>query len=144
MAVQRVKSDQEYKQSHKDSDVYSDFTTAFLPHPFNGQLTRVTDVDSVRQSLRNLILTNKYERLKNPDYGCNIRRHLFDQFSPLTISRIKEDIEHAIKRHEPRVRVEDVDITATEDQNALNVSITFYVVTAKEMQELTLTLYRVR
>lgn len=144
MTVQRLKSDKEYRQSEAERDVYSDWTTSFIAHPFNGQITRVTNVDSVRQSIRNLILTNKYERLKNPTFGCNIRRHLFEQFSPLTMQRIEEDIRQTVNGYEPRARIEEINITPSEDKNSIDISILFYVVTAKEVQEMSLTLYRVR
>ncbi len=69
MGVKTALKDDEFKQLNKDRDIYSDFNHTFLPHPFTNQISRKTNVDAIKLSMRNLILTNKFERLRNPAFG---------------------------------------------------------------------------
>jgi phage baseplate assembly protein W len=144
MSVKRILEQERYQKTGSESELYSDFLQSFLPHPNTGSITRKVNVDSVKMAIRNLLLTNKYERLRNPKYGANITRNLFENFSPSVVRRIKEDIESAVETFEPRVRVIDTKVTASEDENRLFVQIIFAVATVQEPQSVDITLYRVR
>jgi len=144
MSVKRILEQERYQKTGSESELYSDFLQSFLPHPNTGSITRKVNVDSVKMAIRNLLLTNKYERLRNPRYGANITRNLFENFSPSVVRRIKEDIESAVETFEPRVRVIDTKVTASEDENRLFVQIIFAVATVQEPQSVDITLYRVR
>lgn len=133
-----------YRQSGGASEMYSDFLHTFIPHPNTGQITRKTNVDSVKMSLRNLLFTNKYERRKNPEFGTNLRRFLFEPFGINTEREIKTEIEYAVDRFEPRVRIEDVFVNSDEDANAIAIRIIFIVIESEAKQQLDLTFYRVR
>lgn len=135
---------QDYRATAKPSDVYSDFNNSFLPHPNTGQIARKTNLDSIQQALRNLILTNKYERIRNPRYGTNLRRYLFENHLRTTNMEIRQHIENAIKNYEPRVKVNEVIVESKEDSNQINVSIHYYAIIAERESTLNLTLYRVR
>lgn len=145
MGVKTARSNEEYKISAKNRDLFSDFNHSFLPHPNTGQISRKTNVDSVKMALRNLLLTNKYERLRDPEYGGNIRRWLFENLEPVNVTReIKRHIEEMIRNNEPRVRVIEITVTANEERAEINVNIEFAVTTAETNQNLDITLYRVR
>lgn len=145
MGVKTARSNEEYKISAKNRDLFSDFNHSFLPHPNTGQISRKTNVDSVKMALRNLLLTNKYERLRDPEFGGNIRRWLFENLEPVNVTReIKRHIEEMIRNNEPRVRVIEITVTANEERAEINVNIEFAVTTAETNQNLDITLYRVR
>ena len=145
MGVKTARSNEEYKISAKNRDLFSDFNHSFLPHPNTGQISRKTNVDSVKMALRNLLLTNKYERLRDPEYGGNIRRWLFENLEPVNVTgEIKRHIEEMIRNNEPRVRVIEITVTANEERAEINVNIEFAVTTAETNQNLDITLYRVR
>jgi phage baseplate assembly protein W len=144
MGARIVKDNEEYKQSGASYEVYSDFTHTFLPHPNTGQVTRRTNIDAVKMAIRNLVLTNKYERLRNPTFGGNIRRYLFEPFIAGTAPEIESNIKSLIETYEPRAKVISVKAIPQEDQNAMIVNIQFYVVISEQEQEMNLTLYRVR
>jgi phage baseplate assembly protein W len=144
MAVKRIIEEQKYQQTGGTSEIYSDFTQSFFPHPTTGNISRKVNVDSVKMGLRNLILTNKYERLKNPSFGTNIRRHLFELFTETTASDLENDIRDAIENYEPRVRIIELNVIPNEDQNQMTVNLLFSVITNQEPQNLELTLFRVR
>ena len=144
MGARIEKNNEQYKQSGASYEVYSDFTQSFLPHPNTGQLTRRTNVDAVKTAIRNLVLTNKYERLRNPTFGGNIRRYLFEPFIPTTGPEIERDIKSLIETYEPRAQVISVTATPFEDNNAMEITVQFYVLMSEQPQDLNLTLYRVR
>lgn len=144
MGVKIAKKDDEFKLFDRVDDIYSDFNQNFLPHPNTGQISRKINIDAVKLALRNLILTNKYERLRNPDFGTNIRKYLFERFDGNIEMELKIEIEDAVQKYEPRVRILDIDIDQQPDDNAIYIKIEFSINTIKETQFLDLVLYRVR
>jgi len=144
MSARKATKYEDFQQTGSPENIFSDFDTAFLPHPFTKQISRSKGVDSVKMALRNLILTNKYERLRNPNFGGNIRQFLFEPFSPAVITNIKTQIEYLVSNYEPRVRLIDTKITSDEDNNAINIRIIFSINLSQENEEVELTLYRVR
>ena len=144
MSARKATKYEEFQQTANLTDVYSDFDAIFLPHPFTGQITRRKNVDAVKMALRNLILTNKYERLRNPDFGGNIRRYLFETFSENTAPEIEDEIKYLVRTYEPRVQLIETKVTPDEDNNAMNIRIVFRTNLVQENQEVELTLYRVR
>lgn len=144
MSVRVVRNNETYKQSSRIDEFYSDFNHTFRAHPNTGQIGRKTNVDAVKLALRNLILTNKYERLRNPQFGGNIRRYLFEPIETKIEDEIKQHIEFMIDNFERRVKTISVDVNASEEDQAVYVTIKFYVVQNKDPQEVDLVLYRIR
>ena len=144
MGIRIAKENDEYRQSGALADKYSDLNKSFLPNPNTGQITRKVNVESVKQALRNLLLTNKYERLRNPEFGTRLNRFLFEQFDSHIEEEIKEEIYNAIETHEPRVRVIDCAVDSQTDNNAIVINIEFAIITSNQPANLELTLYRVR
>ena len=106
-------------------EFYSDFTNNLLIHPIKKDLTRLVNEDSVKRSIKNILLTDYYERRFRPRFGANIRKYLFETITPLTLRSIQNDIMVAIKTYEPRANVIDVKVSAGSDNNQVDVSITF-------------------
>jgi len=144
MGVRTAQRDDAYKNNNRNDEVYSDFNHTFVPHPNTGQISKKVNVDAVKLSLRNLLLTNKYERVRNPEYGTNIRKYLFERFDGVIDDELRTEIEDAVNRFEPRVRIIDIYIDQRPDENSIYIDIQFAVLTVKEVQNLELTLYRVR
>jgi hypothetical protein len=144
MGIKTARENQEYQNVSRNRDLYSDLNHIFLPHPKTKQIGRKTNVDAVKLAVRNLVLTNKYERLRNPDFGGNIRRYLFEPMVRETEVEIQNDIKYLIEQYEPRARVLEVYAKAAEDENSIYVRITFSVLTNPSEQSVDLTLYRVR
>lgn len=123
---------------------YADFTDNMDIHPDLGDLFRLTNVNAVKRSIRNIVLTNKYERPFNPDFGCNIRAMLFENITPDTQNIIVDVVTNAITKFEPRVSNLSVVCQASPDQNALTVTISFSVLNIAEPQSLSIAIQRVR
>jgi phage baseplate assembly protein W len=144
MGARIIKNNQEYKQTDADFELYSDFDNMFLPNPFTKQLGRKTNESSVSQSLRNLLLTNKYERRRNPDFGSTLSKFLFEPFSPVILGQIKTRVEKTIKNNEPRVRILDLEVTTDSQEQTLIIDLRFATVSAPKPERLRVTLNRVR
>ena len=124
--------------------VYSDFFTDLDKHPIRSTVLRKTNVDAVKQSLRNLMLTDRGERLFQPNLGGNIRAMLFENITAQTFLTMQEHIKDVIAAHEPRADVIDVYIAQTSQEHEVQITIVFRVVNVQEPVTLELLLERVR
>jgi len=105
-----------------------DFDLSFRAHPSTGKLLMKKDDDAVKQGLKNLLLTNRYERPFRPEYGGDVRKRLFDNFDTIFASDYENQIKTAIKNYEPRAVIDDnnsVIITENADGNQLYIKVYF-------------------
>jgi phage baseplate assembly protein W len=124
--------------------LYSDFYSDLDTHPDKKDLLSHINEESVRRSIKNILLTNRGERLFNPTFGSNLRSLLFENITPVTESLIREQIETSINNFEPRARLLKVLVTGLEDENAYNVSIVFTTINTLEPITMNVFLNRVR
>ena len=111
----------------RSSRIYKDLNLNFSANPVTGDVTQVTDVTAVKRSVRNLLLTNHYDRPFHPEIGSNIPALLFENFGPITGNQLSRTIEEMISNFEPRARVETVECFPVPDTNTYDVRIYFYV-----------------
>jgi len=128
----------------QQDEVYSDFLTNFNAHPVSGMLLRLVNEKAVSRSIRNLINTNRGERLYQPDIGSSIRNLLFEPMGQATAIALRSAIEHTIRTYEPRAQVLDVGIVARELENAYIVTIVYMLINSAEPVSVNVTLQRVR
>lgn len=115
---------------------YSDFDISFLKNPKTKDLYKLKDLDSIKQSLRNLMQTNLGERLFKPNIGINLRSLLFENMNDMAfIVTMQEDIKVLIRNYEKRITIKDVRILPLYDQNALNISIKFGINSTNQIAE---------
>ena len=127
------------------SDIlYSDFTTNFEKNPLSKDLSRVTNDDAVKQSIKNLVMTNRGERLFQPELGGDVRALLFSNITPQTLLNAQTIIENLINDHEPRANLIGVVVSVGDDNNSLAITIVFNVINIQEPIQLDLVLARVR
>lgn len=123
---------------------YTDFNTSFSIHPTKGDLSLKSDVTAVLQSCKNLLLTDKGERLFQPNIGSNIRKQLFENFTPQTIMLLKQFIKETIDNNEPRADIIDIDVSDDPDNNNVNISCILQVINNTEPVQLNLVIERIR
>ena len=123
---------------------FTDFNTSLAVHPVNGDLSLKNDFDAVKQSIKNIVMTDKLERPMQPHIGCDIRRSLFENFSPQTVMMAKQQITEAIEQFEPRANLINLQASPDEDNNLLNISIVFSLINNEREENLSLVLERVR
>ena len=133
-----------YTPLKAQENIFSDMFTNFNVHPDLHDLTIKKNEEAVKTAVRNLILTNRYERPFNPTFGGNIRKYLFEPITPMTQDAIRADIVAAIENFEPRARIISVIVTPYVDENAYSITITFYVINTSTEVTLNTILYRVR
>ena len=104
---------------------YRDFDMDFGAHPAHGDIDTTKKTTAINRSIKNIIRTNRFERLFQPTIEGGLSALLFENFSALTNSRIQSAIEHAINRFEPRADVKDVTVKAEPDENGYNISVTY-------------------
>jgi len=106
---------------------YTDLDLTFTRHPVKNDLVLSVDDKAVIRSVRNLILTNHYERPFHPEIGSNVRKMLFEPISPLTANYLQREIEDTIRNFEPRVRIQQVLVQTAPDSNAYSAIISFFI-----------------
>ena len=125
-------------------EIFSDLDMSFTAHPITGFLSRKTNRLAVRQSVKNLILTETYERPYKPLLGCGIRNYLFEPFTPITRKLMEDSIRETIDNYEPRANLIAVQVEEYEETHTLTVSIAFMIQNYPEPVVLDVILERVR
>ena len=139
-----------YKDAQANNDItrnvkqYRDLDL-FFSKKSNKDVNKVTDVEAVKRSVRNLVLLNSYEKPFHPEIAGDVRGLLFENMTPLTSAVIARKIQDVIENFEPRARLTGVQAVPDFDRNAYEVTIYFYVVNAPtELVEVTQLLERLR
>ena len=130
-----------------DTYIYKDLSLFFTPNPVSGDVTMVTDVQDIKRAVRNLVMTNRFEKPFHPEIASHVRDLLFERFTPITFNLLRNRIETVLANYEPRVSVTDVEIDDSGqamDNNNLNVRIFFTLKNDPEIQSVDILLERVR
>ena len=112
----------------RNTKSFTDLNLLFTASPSTGDITKKTDEEAIKSSLRNLISTKNYERPFHPEIGCQLFALLFENLTSVTTQVIRKTIIDVINKFEPRVLVLDVKLSETGDQNNLDVSIIFKII----------------
>jgi len=128
----------------KKQEFFSDFLGNLEQVPGRADVARVVNENAVKQSIKNLLMTDRGERLFQPNIGCDIRGSLFENIDANTILIIKENIKTTIKTYEPRCDVKNVVVSSNIDDNAIRVQVIFSVINSSRDSSLTIDLSRVR
>tara|TARA_R110000744_G_scaffold9634_2_gene30658 strand:+ start:8327 stop:8773 length:447 start_codon:yes stop_codon:yes gene_type:complete len=122
---------------------YLDIDLTFNKRP-SGDIYKKRDAAAVKQSIKNLLLSNHYEKPFEPFYGANLTALLFELADDQTESEVRDNIISSIEEYEPRVRIVDIDVRVLPDQNDMRVSVQFRVVSTDEIVTFTTNLARLR
>tara|TARA_B100000508_G_scaffold100339_1_gene78847 strand:- start:98 stop:532 length:435 start_codon:yes stop_codon:yes gene_type:complete len=140
-----------YKDAQAQNDIsrnvrqYSDLDLFFGKKPVGSDINKVTDIQAVKRSLRNLINLNTFEKPFHPEISGGVRELLFEHMNPMVSAVIARKIEDVIENFEPRCRLVSVRAIPDYDKNSYEVSIEFYVVNAPtELVDLSVMLERLR
>ena len=128
----------------KKQILYSDFGRDMVLNPVSNDVSRKTNEEAVKESIRNLILTNRGERLFQPFIGTNLIGSFFENIDFDTMNNVKELIEDTIDIYEPRCNLISVDVFADYESNAITATIVFNVINSVEPTVLEVVLDRIR
>ena len=125
--------------------IFKDLNLNFNKNLVTNDIAKLTDVEAIKRSVRNLVQLNHYEKPFHPEIGSNIRATLFENISPLAANLLSSQIENVIRTYEPRVELHRVDSIPDYDRNSYDVRIEFFIVNAPaELVALDVLLERVR
>jgi len=119
-------------ESQRSSRIYKDLNLGFQQNTATKDIQKLTVVEAVKRSVRNLINTNHYEKPFHPEIGSNLRAMLFENITPQMNHIISKNIELLIKNYEPRCRLVQVNTQPMFDRNGYACQIFFYVVNHPE------------
>lgn len=122
---------------------FSDIDISFTAKP-SGEIYKKLDAAAVKQSVKNIVLTNHYEKPFQPYFGGNVSAMLFEMADGTTTSSLQESIKNAIESYEPRALIREINVVPQPDYNSINVTIVFQVVNSREQVTLSTTLSRLR
>ena len=114
-------------ESTRSSKIFKDLNLDFQQNTATKDIQKITDVESVKRSVRNLLSTNHYEKPFHPEIGSNLRGMLFELMTPQMNHVITKQIENLINNYEPRCRLVQVHTQPMIDRNGYAVQISFYV-----------------
>lgn len=128
---------------------YSDIDLSFdnKPGASAAQPTDIfkkTDAAAVKQAVKNLLMTNFSEKPFDPYFGGDLNRFLFSLDTEFDEIEIRDTIAHAINNYEPRALLRGVDVILAPDNNSISVTVKFQVLNNTALQEVTLSLTRLR
>ena len=106
---------------------FKDLNITFKKHPVTDDVVVSRDASAIKQAIVNLLMTNKGERLMNPDYGSDIRRYLFEPLDYGTANQIKGNIRDTIERFEPRISVVRLKASPNYDDNGFDITMTYSI-----------------
>ena len=118
--------------SDRNAQVFKDFNLNFTRHPVTGDIAKLTNISAVKASVKNLVMTNFYERPFHPEIGSDVRRTLFEPVDETTAMNLTTYIEEVIVNYEPRADLASVRVDADIDRNGYNIVIEFYLRNSEE------------
>lgn len=128
----------------KNTRTFTDLDLNFIANPVTGDVSRRFDENAIKQSVKNLVLTNHYERPFHPEIGSQVNSLLFEPFSPLTKVMMERAIINTLTNFEPRVEVLDVQCILNPDNHTVYVTVEFRIINTQRPIVVDFTLQRTR
>ena len=130
---------QSVNESSLTTYTYRDFSLFFTKNPVTGDISTLTDVADVKRAVRNLVLTNEFDRPFHPEIASHIRDLLFQPFTAITYNLLRNRIDKVLEIYEPRAKLTRIEIDDREfqnmDNNTLSVKIFFTLLNAPTNEE---------
>lgn len=123
---------------------YSDVNSLMQAHPNTKDISVMENEDSVKNAIRNILLTRKGERFFNPAFGSGIYSVLFENMSPATESDLRTIINNALDNYEPRANVLKLEVSPYPDENGVVITLVFSVINRTEPVVMNILLDRIR
>jgi len=129
----------------RNAQQYRDLDLFFSRKSMSNDINKVTDITAIKRSIRNLVLTNHYEKPFHPEIGSGVRDILFEPMTPFISHILSMKVQDVIENFEPRAQIIDISARPHIDRNEYELTIKFLIVNAPaELVELTLMLERLR
>tara|TARA_B110000285_G_scaffold86046_1_gene98698 strand:+ start:105 stop:524 length:420 start_codon:yes stop_codon:yes gene_type:complete len=124
-------------------NLWKDLDLLFRVHPVTGDVVTRTDVEAVKRSVRNIVLTNKYERPFKPNFGTSLRELLFELNTSRQLKKVQRRIKETLEKTEPRIMNVSV-LLSNDDSHEVNITIIYDIKNSIRNQEQEFTVTRAR
>ena len=117
---------------------------AFPPSidPATGDFKIVSNEEDIRQAIWLILETNLGERIIHPDFGAGLRTLVFEPVNTTTMALVRQRVEEALITWEPRIDIEEVNVTsAGSNNNQINIEIIYRVRTTNTFYNLVYPFY---
>lgn len=123
---------------------YSDIDMNFTRNVGNNDVYTKKNEEAIKQSVKNLIMAKQFDRPFNPALSSQVNDLLFELWTPLTKFSMIHVIKDVMTAYEPRIKVDNVDITEQLDSDALYVTLYFTIINTSRQVEYSILLTRTR
>jgi phage baseplate assembly protein W len=127
-----------------EEELYKDLPLSFNRHPITKKVNALVNADAVKQAVKNIVLTNFYERPYNPRFGGNVTAQLFENADPFLEYNLATNIRQSLENFEPRADIISIVVNSEADTNTLSAKIKFGIRALIDPVEVTVQLQRVR
>lgn len=128
----------------KSQRIFKDLDLKFTKHPIRKDVNTHVNEYAIINSIKNLVLTNHYERPFQPEIGSNVRRLLFENVDAVIAARIEREITEVIGNFEPRAQVSKVIAVPSPDDNTYKITLEFYIINSPNPITINFFLERIR
>lgn len=115
--------------------IYSDIRKNMLMDSLTEDVSAAVNDQAIKDSVMNLVMTTRGERLYQPEIGGNISSLLFELMSDETTYLLQRAIQEVITNWEPRAVLEQVQVLPDYDNNYYSITIRFYTKYNLEVQQ---------
>ena len=123
---------------------YKDLDLCFKIHPLYSDIVPIVELDALKNSIKNILLTRPGERPFQPRLGCALVDFLFEPMDIFTVNSIQDAIEYSIGLFEPRIELKEVIVEPNYDRNHYEVTIIGIITNYRKEVEISLVLERLR
>ncbi len=116
-----------FTPTQKKISLYSDFKKDLEVNLLTDDVSILRDEDSVKEAIRNLLMTDRGERLMQPNLGAGLRQLLFENMIPSTFELVKERVKSTLEIYEPRADIIDITVSGSLDEGSVFVNIVFFI-----------------
>jgi phage baseplate assembly protein W len=107
---------------------FKDLDLNFEIHPIRKDINLLKNEFAIINSVKNLVLTNFYERPFQPQLGSSVRSLLFENIDTIIAAQLERAVEETIRNFEPRVSVSKITADPRPDENKYNMTLEFFVI----------------
>tara|TARA_Y100000766_G_scaffold257608_1_gene245279 strand:- start:812 stop:1258 length:447 start_codon:yes stop_codon:yes gene_type:complete len=123
---------------------FSDLDLSLKIHPIRKDIIPLKDDAAVKNAVRNLLISNFYERPFQDDLGANLRGLLFEPVGVITNIELRDNIRFVLEKYEPRITVRSIDITDIFDTNQYRIKVNFAIKQDNKNDSVEIVLRRLR
>jgi phage baseplate assembly protein W len=131
-------------RSKRATKQYRDLDLDFGRNSVTNDVNKLTDVEAVKRSVRNLINTSHFDRPFHPEIGSSVRAMLFEPMTPLTALNLQRKVQEVLINFEPRIKLVQIVANPNIDSNSYDLRIYFYVIGSNDLIEVQTFLERLR